>query len=308
MSGGYPTGNSLLKHASMQLAAGGSAGCVEVLIMHPLDLIKTRFQIQSNVSTTVSTQQYTGIRDCMLKMYRQEGLLSFWKGLLPPLLVETPKRAWKFFTFEQFQKMFLFGKEKPGALTYSMAGLASGATEAIIVNPFEVVKVKMQSDHSHYAGTPSTWGIARNIINEDGLGRNGLLGKGITATIGRNGLFNMVYFGFYHTIKNWFPEAEDRRLEFLRKVSIGLTAGTLGCCVNIPFDVAKSRIQGPQPEKGIIKYRGTFKVIAMVYKEEGFLALYKGIVPKIMRLGPGGALMLLVYENVYGHLQRRFPD
>ena len=50
---------------------------------------------------------------------------------------------------------------------------------------------------------------------------------------------------------------------------IGFTAGTLACCVNIPFDVAKSRIQGPQPDPGVIKYRGTMKVMKMVYKEEG---------------------------------------
>ena len=83
--------------------------------MHPLDLIKTRFQLQNN--TQMSDQHhYTGVRDCARKMYNQEGLLSFWKGILPPILVETPKRAWKFFTFEQFQKIFLFGSDKPGAL------------------------------------------------------------------------------------------------------------------------------------------------------------------------------------------------
>ena len=54
---------------------------------------------------------------------------------------------------------------------------------------------------------------------------------------------------------------------------IGFTAGTLACCVNIPFDVAKSRIQGPQPDPGVIKYRGTMKVMTMVYKEEGYFIL-----------------------------------
>ena len=39
-----------------------------------------------------------------------------------------------------------------------------------------------------------------------------------------------------------------------------------------------------------------------------FLALYKGLVPKIMRLGPGGAIMLLVYEHVHEYLVKRFPD
>ena len=253
--------------------------------MHPLDLIKTRFQLQNNTAQMSDQHHYTGVRDCARKMYHQEGLLSFWKGILPPILVETPKRAWKFFTFEQFQKIFLFGSDKPGPLvrkhgflkfcsifslqTYSLAGLGSGVTEAIIVNPFEVVKVKMQSNRSHQSQTPSTWSVAREIIKEDGLGRNGLLGKGVTATMGRNGFFNMIYFGFYHTMKNWLPSYQDSRLEFCRKVMLGLTAGTLGCCVNIPFDVAKSRIQGPQPQPGVIKYRGTARAIVTVFREEG---------------------------------------
>ena len=76
-------------------------------------------------------------------MYKTEGLGSFWKGIVAPLLVETPKRAWKFCTFEQFKNAFNYrGRDKtPSPLTYSMAGLAAGATEGIIVNPFEVIKV-----------------------------------------------------------------------------------------------------------------------------------------------------------------------
>lgn len=38
---------SILKHAAMQIVAGGSAGFLEVCIMHPLDLVKTRLQIQT---------------------------------------------------------------------------------------------------------------------------------------------------------------------------------------------------------------------------------------------------------------------
>ncbi len=55
----------------------------------------------------------------------------------------------------------------------------------------------------------------------------------------------------------------------MRKFGIGFTAGTLASVVNIPFDVAKSRIQGPQPVPGNIKYRTCFATMSMVYKEEG---------------------------------------
>ena len=52
--------------------------------------------------------------------------------------------------------------------------------------------------------------MAREIIKEDGYfgrkgGNGGLLNKGITGTMGRNGVFNMVYFGFYHSVKTHFP-------------------------------------------------------------------------------------------------------
>lgn len=62
---------------------------------------------------------------------------------------------------------------------------------------------------------------------------------------------------------------QDPTLEFLRKFTIGLVSGTISSCVNIPFDVAKSRIQGPQPVAGQIKYRTCFQTMAVVYREEG---------------------------------------
>lgn len=45
-------------------------------------------------------------------MYQLEGLFSYWKGILPPILAETPKRATKFVCFEQYKRFFMFGSEK----------------------------------------------------------------------------------------------------------------------------------------------------------------------------------------------------
>ncbi|XP_041616026.1 mitochondrial 2-oxodicarboxylate carrier isoform X6 [Vulpes lagopus] len=222
------------REASRQILAGGSAGLVEICLMHPLDVVKTR-------------------------------LFGFYKGVLPPILAETPKRAVK---------------------TFAIAGLGSGLTEAIVVNPFEVVKVGLQANRNKFTEQPSTMSYARHIIKTEGLGLQGL-NKGFTATLGRHGVFNMVYFGFYYNVKNIIPVNKDPTLEFLRKFGIGLLSGTIASVINIPFDVAKTRIQGPQPVPGQIKYRTCFKTMATVYQEEGILALYKGLLPKIMRLGPG---------------------
>lgn len=43
--------------------------------------------------------------------------------------------------------------------------------------------------------------------------------------------------------------------------------------------------------KGVVpKYNWTLPSIAMVAREEGFGALYKGFLPKVLRLGPGGGM------------------
>merc|ERR550534_2719612 len=206
--------------------------------------------------------RYTSVLDCFRQMVRAEGFGSLYKGILPPLLAETPKRAVKFFTFEQYKILFSFGKKQPDALAFTLAGLGCGLTEAFVINPFEVVKVRLQTETGvRLKEQRSTFSTARDIVKADGLGL---------------------------------------------KVLIGLTAGTLSSIANIPFDVAKSRIQGPQPIPGQIKYKTCFSTMAIVRREEGFKALYRGLVPKIMRLGPGGAIMLLVYDYAFQYLKKEF--
>lgn len=46
------------------------------------------------------------------------------------------------------------------------------------------------------------------------------------------------------------------------------------------------------------RHRWPPEVISSIVKNEGFAGLYKGFVPKILRLGPGGGLMIVVFEFV----------
>lgn len=296
-----------LKDAAIQVGSGGSAGFVEVCIMHPLDVVKTRLQLQAKVQIN-SPHHYSGVIDCFTKMQRHEGVFAFWKGIVPPILAETPKRAVKFVSFEQYKRFFMFGSPSATPLTFSLSGIFAGITEAFFVNPFEVVKIAIQSDKRHVKELPSTWVIATRIVRNNGFGGQGLY-RGIFATAIRNGVFNGIYFGLYHSLKGKLPHStHNPTYDLLYKLCLGFTSGVLGSCFNIPFDVAKSRIQGPQPVGGVIKYRTTFGTIKTVYIEEGWRALFKGLLPKVMRLGPGGAIMLVVYEHVHSLLTARFSD
>ena len=72
-----------------------------------------------------------------------------------------------------------------------------------------------------------------------------------------------------------------------------------------PLDVVKTRIQNVDRVKGVTpKYRGAFTGILLIYREEGFRALYKGFAPKVLRLAPGGGILLLVVEAVSEQTRR----
>lgn len=49
--------------------------------------------------------------------------------------------------------------------TFSLAGLGAGVTEAILVNPFEVVKVSLQANRAHLKEVPSTWAVTKQIVS-----------------------------------------------------------------------------------------------------------------------------------------------
>jgi solute carrier family 25 (mitochondrial 2-oxodicarboxylate transporter), member 21 len=90
-----------------------------------------------------------------------------------------------------------------------------------------VVKVTLQSNKSMAAQVPSTWAVTRQIVRENGLGSKGL-NKGLTATIARNGVFNMVYFGFYHSVKGYIPENPVSLLLFALTIFLDIL-NTLHC-------------------------------------------------------------------------------
>lgn len=70
-------------------------------------------------------------------------------------------------------------------------------------------------------------------------------------------------------------------------IAAGSIGGTVGTLLNTPMDVVKSRIQNsPKVAGAVPKYNWAWPAVGTVMKEEGFAALYKGFLPKVLRLGP----------------------
>jgi solute carrier family 25 2-oxodicarboxylate transporter 21 len=66
--------------------------------------------------------------------------------------------------------------------------------------------------------------------------------------------------------------------------------------------VAKSRVQSQISAP--YKYNWAFPAMVKIAREEGPAALYKGFVPKVMRLGPGGGILLVVFDFLSGYIRK----
>ncbi|OTA91875.1 hypothetical protein M434DRAFT_396821 [Hypoxylon sp. CO27-5] len=276
-------------------AAGAVAGISEILTMYPLDVVKTRVQLQTGKGT--GADSYNGMLDCFQKIVRNEGFSRLYRGITAPILMEAPKRATKFAANDEWGKIYrkAFGVEKMNQSLSILTGASAGATESFVVVPFELVKIRLQDKASAGKYTGMIDVVAKTIKNEGILA----MYNGLESTMWRHILWNAGYFGCIFQVKELLPKADTKKGEILNGLISGSVGGTVGTILNTPMDVVKSRIQNsPKVPGQIPKYNWAWGACATVMKEEGFAALYKGFLPKVLRLGPGGGILLVVFTGV----------
>lgn len=288
----------------MKAISGSLGGVVEASCLQPIDVIKTRLQLDRSGN-------YKGIIHCGSTIVRNEGVRALWKGLTPFATHLTLKYALRMGSNAVLQSAFKdseTGKLSPqGRL---LSGFGAGVLEALlIVTPFEVVKIRLQQQRGlkpelmkykgpiHCAGT---------IIREEGI--RGLW-AGAAPTVMRNGMNQAAMF----TAKNAFDvilwkkhEGDGKVLQPWQSMISGFLAGTAGPVCTGPFDVVKTRLMAQSRSGGELKYKGMFHAISTIYAEEGLLALWKGLLPRLMRIPPGQAIMWTVADQVIGFYERTY--
>lgn len=278
-----------------QFAAGAVAGVSEILVMYPLDVVKTRVQLQKGKG--VGEEAYNGMMDCFRKIIKNEGVSRLYRGITAPILMEAPKRATKFAANDAWGKWYrdLFGMAKMNQQLSILTGASAGATEAFVVVPFELIKIRMQDRASagKYSGIVDC--LVKTVKAEGPLA----LYNGLESTLWRHILWNAGYFGIIFQARGLLPKAEEKKQQIRNDIVAGTIGGTVGTILNTPMDVVKSRIQNsPKIAGSVPKYNWAWPAVGTVLREEGFAALYKGFLPKVLRLGPGGGILLVVFTGV----------
>lgn len=300
----------LSKSIIVDMISGGVGGFSVVLVGYPFDLVKTRLQMVTHHSSgrRATSSELLGV---MRNIWRQQGWRGFYQGATAPLIGVTPIFAANFYGYELGKRLYDHLLQQQGRWdgdqsSRNLGRCAAGAfysalQTAAIVIPAERVKVFMQiarppSDPVAQLGALQT---AAYLVQKGGLRE---LYRGSTATLSRDVPGLMTFFTSYELYKSWLcPSMVGRHTRDLQDVGgvmlAGGLAGITSWMVSLPSDVLKSRLQSQVHGDALRDTRfPMWRALRTLLREEGATALYRGLVPVLLRAFPANAACFLGYE------------
>ncbi|KAK8722208.1 hypothetical protein OTU49_012323 [Cherax quadricarinatus] len=152
-----------------RFVAGSFAGGFSQTAIYPLEVLKTRLALRK-------TGQYKSILDAAKKIYRQEGLRSFYRGYVPNLLGIIPYAGIDLAIYETLKKTYMqHHKENtnPSVFVITACGAFSSSCGQLASYPLALVRTRLQAQvitpgvvHDH----PITMsGLFRHIFATEGV-------------------------------------------------------------------------------------------------------------------------------------------
>lgn len=259
------------------LACGAVARIAQILSMYPLDTIKVRIQVSR---TTAKSQPFLAARKAILRG-------SLYTGAGFSLLGQVPYGMLTFGLYETLRTTLR--RRVPDVPEWAQIILAASAGDALgslWLTPSEVIKSKTQ------AGVYPTPVAAIRATAAQGPFS---FYQGYTAAIARDIPFRAIQLTLYERLRSWYAKKKGSQLSAVENLLVGAIAGTFTAASTTPLDVVRTRMMG-QAAGASATYANAFDCVVKTVSKEGLTALFKGIVPRCMLIGPSSAVFFLAYE------------
>jgi len=262
------------------MACGGTAAAFAVNFTHPIELVKTRMQASGgSIGGTISA------------VLKNEGVLSFWKGLPFAFGRELSYTSVKLGAYTPLRNAM--GASSPDAPIYLkfLAGAITGGVGSVIGNPFDVCKTMAQTN----TGGTSLGALVTNLYRDQGIGG---FYRGVEVNIMRACILNATKMGVYDITKGIVAENTGwSRKDVKTSFASAFVAGFFMTVTVAPADMLRTKLMN-QPTDAKL-YDGFVDCAKKTIAEGGVTSLWRGFIPIWARFAPQATLQLMTIEVIY---------
>lgn len=287
------------------LVAGISGGVTSALVLHPLDLIKIRFQVSESVGSA-GRPQYSGVINAVSSIVRKQGFQGLYQGVTSNALGTGISWGVYFLSYNVLKSRCQMGDQESSlsASTHMLVAAEAGIVTLFVTNPFMVAKTRLCLQYD-------------NMVSNDGVSsRNSKFYNGtvdcLRKTFTREG-FRGLYKGFvpslfgithgsiqfmiYEELKKRYSAKRhatpNSKLKTEEYILFAATSKIIASALTYPYQVVRARLQDQHRS-----YTGLRDVVTQTFRHEGIRGFFKGLTPYLYHVTPNICIVFLIYETI----------
>jgi len=273
----------------------GVAAAVSKTAAAPIERVKLLVQNQSEmIKQGRLDKPYSGVIDCTVRTFRNEGVIPFWRGNMANVLRYFPTQALNFAFKDTIKAMFKTAKDAPQYEKFAkniMSGGMAGSMSLLFVYSLDYCRTRLANDAKAKGKEREFNGMVDvyvKTIKSDGL--VGLYRGFVISCVGIF-IYRGMYFGLYDSLKPiLLGDNNSVLLSFALGWAVTITAGLM----SYPIDTIRRRMMMTSGQA--VKYKGSVDCFVQIMKNEGFMSMMKGAGANVLR-GVAGAGVLAGFDK-----------
>ncbi|KAJ2235335.1 mitochondrial thiamine pyrophosphate transporter [Coemansia sp. RSA 485] len=281
---------------------GATAGLLSRFLVAPFDVVKITLQLQTHHSP--------GVLACAARIFKQEGIRGLFKGNLSAEYLYLTYGGAQFVIFGQVEQMLGRIGGMPKQIRSFVGGAAAGAMATSLTYPLDLLRTRFIAQQSASRVHQSMLDAVRLIYRQEGI-------RGFYRGLWPACLQIMPYMGIvftsydvlgsgYRWVRRNLLETDSgvaKVADAVQDAVIGGGAAVVGKCCVYPLDLVRKRlqVQGPLLRSyaggNVPKYSGMTNALVYIVRNEGFLSLFRGLTPALIKAAPASAAVFYIYGH-----------
>ena len=276
-----------LPYVANFVCAGLAACTAEALYGCPVNMCKIQMQLYRG----------NGLYGTCRAIIASEGVGGLWRGIAPSLHRQLVYGQLRIGIYNSFVDPSSGTGEK------MILGVLSGSVSAAIANPFDLMLVRQQAEHSvpkqnrlYHMNSFDNMKLLK-----DELGLRGMFKRGVGPTVTRAAVVTCFEQATYTECKHFMMSSRFQfKDNIVTHLASSFVAGLIASIATCPIDVVKTHVMTTKEKNS-----------SVIKKSLGLLRrphlLYRGFIPYYLKVGPWAMVMFVAFEQ-YKRLYRVMSD